>query len=128
MPQTLLLLALVPLIGCTEANRPQPSGGSSAQLPAAGAPETITTKLGIQMLSIPAGRFLMGDVIKKRAFAKALVPAHLDAEMTAQIGFLRDHGVPLSHVDSHGHVHKFGQLVAALERVLPAFGIRRVRR
>jgi predicted glycoside hydrolase/deacetylase ChbG (UPF0249 family) len=45
----------------------------------------------------------------------------------AQLSLLRDCGVDLSHVDSHGHMHKFGPMRAALELVLPKFGIRRVR-
>ena len=48
-------------------------------------------------------------------------------EMRAQIKFLTDSGVRLSHVDSHGHLHKFKPFVAALRRVLPEFGITRVR-
>jgi formylglycine-generating enzyme required for sulfatase activity len=49
------------LLGCTEADRPQPSGGPAVPLKAAEAPETITTELGIQMISIPPGRFVLGD-------------------------------------------------------------------
>lgn len=86
------------------------------------APERVPT------LTDGRGRFLLGDVIKKKAFARALAVPEIEAEMTAQLGLLRDHGVTLSHVDSHGHVHKFGQFVEALRRVLPAFGITRVRR
>ena len=36
-------------------------------------------------------------------------------------------GVPVSHVDSHRHLHKFAPVRAALASVLPRLGIRRVR-
>jgi predicted glycoside hydrolase/deacetylase ChbG (UPF0249 family) len=51
----------------------------------------------------------------------------IEREMTAQLAFLRDCQVPISHVDSHGHLHKFGPFVKVLEKVLPKFGIQRVR-
>lgn len=112
--------------------RAHPEFSFGAHLTIGGSPEggerPLLDPARVPSLVDADGRFLMGDVIKKRAFSKSLADADLDAEMTAQLGFLRDHGVPISHVDSHGHVHKFGQFVAALERVLPAFGVRRVRR
>jgi predicted glycoside hydrolase/deacetylase ChbG (UPF0249 family) len=48
-------------------------------------------------------------------------------EMTAQISAVRDEGVEISHVDSHRHVHKLPSFREALARVLPGFGIERVR-
>ena len=38
-----------------------------------------------------------------------------------------DAGVPVSHVDSHRHLHKYGPFAGALRRVLPGLGIERVR-
>lgn len=53
--------------------------------------------------------------------------AHIERETIAQITFALDHGVRISHVDSHGHMHKFGQFRRAIARVLPRFGITKVR-
>lgn len=48
-------------------------------------------------------------------------------ETEAQITRIRDLGVPVSHVDSHGHMHKYHPYREALKRVLPKFGITKVR-
>lgn len=48
-------------------------------------------------------------------------------EISAQIERLIDSGVPISHVDSHGHLHKFKPFVQALAETLPRYGLSRVR-
>lgn len=65
--------------------------------------------------------------VRARALLHRL-PAHeLERELAAQIDAVRSAGVPISHVDSHRHLHKLGAVRDALARVLPRFGIRRVR-
>lgn len=76
----------------------------------------------------PHGDFLPGRTVFIRAMMGRIPVDEIEREMTAQIAFLADHGVQLTHVDSHGHSHKLRPFVAALRRVLPRFGIRRVRR
>lgn len=61
------------------------------------------------------------------ALRGGLADADIEREMVAQITYALDHGVAISHVDSHGHMHKFGPFRRALRRVLPRFGITRVR-
>jgi len=73
------------------------------------------------------GMFLQSNRTRVLALTSRLSVAEIERETAAQIELLLDHGVRLSHVDSHGHLHKFGPFRAALERVLPKFGIRRVR-
>jgi len=73
------------------------------------------------------GRFLPSNKTRVLALMNRLSVAEIERETAAQIEVLVDHGVRLSHVDSHGHLHKFGPFRTALERVLPKFGIRRVR-
>lgn len=73
------------------------------------------------------GQFLPALTFRGGALRNRFPAAQLDAELEAQLGKLRDMGVPLSHVDSHGHVHKYKPLREALRRVLPRFGVRRVR-
>jgi len=74
------------------------------------------------------GQFMGTDRIVAAAFLRRLPLDQIRREAEAQLGFLRDHGVRLSHVDSHGHVHKFASFVDALRVVLPRFGVGRVRR
>ena len=73
------------------------------------------------------GRFLATRTIRLRALARRLPVEQIEREMTAQISAVRDHGVEISHVDSHRHVHKLPSFREALARVLPALGIERVR-
>lgn len=76
----------------------------------------------------PDGAFTPGGRLFYRAFFRRVPVAEIRREMEAQIAFLADHGVRISHVDSHGHMHKVGPFVDALRAVLPRFGIERVRR
>jgi predicted glycoside hydrolase/deacetylase ChbG (UPF0249 family) len=73
------------------------------------------------------GRFLATRTIRLRALARRLPVEQIEREMTAQIAAVRDEGIEISHVDSHRHVHKLPSFREALARVLPAFGIERVR-
>src|ERR1035437_1783677 len=49
------------------------------------------------------------------------------AEWCAQIERAREFGVPISHLDSHHHVHTRPSLLHVLNRVQKKFGIRKVR-
>jgi predicted glycoside hydrolase/deacetylase ChbG (UPF0249 family) len=73
------------------------------------------------------GRFLQSNLTRVKALRGRIDPAQIERELTAQLGFMRDTGLPISHVDSHGHLHKFKPFRDALKRVLPKFGIKRVR-
>lgn len=75
----------------------------------------------------PNGLFRGSNTVRLLGLLRRLPVAQIEREMTAQLAFLRDHGIPISHVDSHGHTHKFAPFREALGRVLPRFGIRRVR-
>ncbi len=78
-------------------------------------------------LTRPDGTLLPTRTMRLRALARRLPQDQLEREVSAQIAVVRDAGVPVSHVDSHRHLHKLGSVRAALLRVLPSFGIRRVR-
>ena len=73
------------------------------------------------------GRFLPTGEARRRALLRRIPAAQIAREAEAQLAFLRDSGVPISHVDSHRHMHKLGPFREALSRVLPRFGVRRVR-
>jgi predicted glycoside hydrolase/deacetylase ChbG (UPF0249 family) len=51
----------------------------------------------------------------------------LEREIEAQLEWASSHGVVVSHVDSHQHLHKYKPFREALARVLPRFGLTRVR-
>jgi predicted glycoside hydrolase/deacetylase ChbG (UPF0249 family) len=81
----------------------------------------------IPALVRPDGRFRDSQELRLTALRGQLPVEQVEREMTLQLEFLLDQGVPLSHVDSHGHLHKFKPFVEAMRRVLPRFAIRRVR-
>lgn len=61
------------------------------------------------------------------AITGRLAVADIEAEIRAQLSRMADSGARIDYVDSHGHMHKFKPFRTALKRVLPAFGIGRVR-
>lgn len=73
------------------------------------------------------GRFLSANTLRLAVLLGRVSTADIASETTAQLSFLRDCGIVISHVDSHCHLHKFGVFREALRQVLPKFGIRRVR-
>lgn len=78
-------------------------------------------------LTDATGRF-RGPVHQRlRALAGALDPEELRIELTTQLSLLADHGLTPTHLDSHGHFHKFPRVIAALRPVLTRFGISKVR-
>ena len=82
--------------------------------------------------SIPAllnggGSLLAPQRLRWLALRNKLPADQLEKEISAQISFIRDQGISVSHVDSHGEMHKFRPFVNALVNVLPRFGIKRVR-
>ena len=73
------------------------------------------------------GSFRAARETRIRALLRRLPQEQIEREVVAQVSTLRDAGVPVSHVDSHRHLHKFAVFRRALEAVLPELGIRRVR-
>ncbi len=73
------------------------------------------------------GRFRESNEMRRAAILGRLPVEQIVRETRAQLSLVRDFGVKISHVDSHGHLHKFKPFRLALEEVLPYFGIRRVR-
>ena len=73
------------------------------------------------------GTLLSTREVRVKALAGRLVPQQLEREIEAQVRAVLDAGVPVSHVDSHRHLHKFAPVRRAFVSVLPRLGIRRVR-
>jgi predicted glycoside hydrolase/deacetylase ChbG (UPF0249 family) len=85
----------------------------------------LTTSRDLQPLLLSDGTFNPRGVYEHRGNAR-VVAAVVD-ELTAQVRKIRELGVPISHLDSHHHVHTLPWLFTALKRVQRATGIRRVR-
>jgi predicted glycoside hydrolase/deacetylase ChbG (UPF0249 family) len=81
----------------------------------------------IPALATPTGRFHRTRDQRLRALFRRLPVDQIEQELAAQLEAMREHGVEITHVDSHRHMHKLPSFARALERVLPRFGIHRVR-
>jgi predicted glycoside hydrolase/deacetylase ChbG (UPF0249 family) len=73
------------------------------------------------------GRFLPSHQLRLKALSGSIPVDQICSEISAQIEHLLDSGIPVSHVDSHGHLHKFKPFVLALAATLPKYGLCRVR-
>jgi len=73
------------------------------------------------------GSLLESNELRMRAIRGHLSVDEIALETEAQLALVRDLGLSISHVDSHGHFHKFKSFREAFKRVLPRFGIHRVR-
>lgn len=81
----------------------------------------------IPALVTSQGVFKPSNEVRRDALAGRIPVEQIAIETEAQLGRMRDSGIAISHVDSHGHLHKFAPFREALARVLPRFGVRRVR-
>jgi predicted glycoside hydrolase/deacetylase ChbG (UPF0249 family) len=62
-----------------------------------------------------------------RALARRLDPADVEQELRAQIAFVRDAGVEISHLDSHKHLHQLPGVAAVVAHLAVEFDLERVR-
>ncbi len=62
-----------------------------------------------------------------RLFSGRIRTAEIEAEAAAQIAFLQQRGVRLTHVDTHMHTHVFSAVLRPLLRAACAAGIRGIR-
>ena len=74
-----------------------------------------------------SGRLLATTPVRLRALLRRLPAEQIEREIAAQISAVQGRGVEVTHVDSHRHLHKLAPFRNALRRVLPRFGIERVR-
>jgi len=73
------------------------------------------------------GQFAVARIVRLRALLGILPEDQIELEMRAQLSLVADQGITISYVDSHKHLHKLAPFRATLTRVLPDFGVQRVR-
>lgn len=74
---------------------------------------------GVSSLTDPEGRFLRGPALAERAR-----PEELEREVRAQVAAFQATGLPLSHIDSHHHLHmEAAMLRPILQRVAAELGV-----
>ncbi|MGA2571816.1 MAG: ChbG/HpnK family deacetylase [Terracidiphilus sp.] len=62
-----------------------------------------------------------------RLFTRRIRPVEIEAEITAQIAFLQDQGLHLTHIDTHKHLHIFPTVLRSVLRAARTCGISAVR-
>jgi chitin disaccharide deacetylase len=107
--------------------RPDYSFGVHLTLTGNGSERPLTPAASVARLVDSSGRLLPARDVRLRALLGRLSLDEIEREIAAQIAFVAEHGVSVSHVDSHRHLHKLGPFREALRSVLPQFGIERVR-
>jgi predicted glycoside hydrolase/deacetylase ChbG (UPF0249 family) len=81
----------------------------------------------IPALASPEGRFRRTRDLRFRGLLRRLPVDQIERELVCQLDAVRGRGVEITHVDSHRHMHKLPSFAEAPQRVLPRYGIRRVR-
>lgn len=81
----------------------------------------------IPALAHEDGSFRASDELRLLALLGTLPIGQIRIEIAAQIERIIDSGIAISHVDSHGHLHKFKPFVQALKETLPKYGLLGVR-
>jgi predicted glycoside hydrolase/deacetylase ChbG (UPF0249 family) len=73
------------------------------------------------------GYLASSTTVRLRAVAGLIRASDVESEAVAQLSLIADHGVALSHVDTHHHLHNYEPFRSVLQRVLPRFGMMRLR-
>lgn len=74
------------------------------------------------------GLFLLAEKIRRRAMLLSIPSNQIIEETMRQIHMALDAGISVSHVDSHGHIHKFPAFQWALHKIRNQIPDGRVRR
>jgi hypothetical protein len=107
--------------------RPDVSFGVHVNLVGDGVERPVSPPEAVPALVDEEGRLLPTRLVRMRALSGRLPVDQLEREITAQIEQVRGAGVPITHVDSHRHVHKLPTIREGLRRALDRLDIRRVR-
>jgi predicted glycoside hydrolase/deacetylase ChbG (UPF0249 family) len=72
--------------------------------------------------------FFDSNIVRKKALTGKIRKNDIITESIHQINILKSSGVPVSHLDSHGHLHKFPAFLFALNEICRQSEIYKVRR
>jgi predicted glycoside hydrolase/deacetylase ChbG (UPF0249 family) len=105
-----------------------PSLGIGVHLAAVGEDPPLLPSGEVRSLVDPAGR-LPADWKRFliRAVTGRIRPAELERELAAQIERVLELGVPVTHLDTHQHLHLWPSVREAVIRLARRFGIRAIR-
>ncbi|MDR2085664.1 MAG: ChbG/HpnK family deacetylase [Dysgonamonadaceae bacterium] len=82
----------------------------------------------ISSLTDNDGLFLPSNVVRKKALMGKIHKKDIVIESLGQINVLKEAGISVSHLDSHGHLHKFPVFLFAMKEICIQSGIHKIRR
>ncbi|MDR0940068.1 MAG: ChbG/HpnK family deacetylase [Mediterranea sp.] len=88
----------------------------------------LTPAYQIRTLVDDYAQFLPSREVRKKALTLRIRSGEIVSETMNQINRLRNSGVEISHLDSHGHLHKFPAFLLAMREVVKRTGIYKIRR
>ena len=71
--------------------------------------------------------FEKSNIQRIKALTFRINPEDIAKELHAQLSYLYDKGLNVTHVDSHGHLHKFPVIFKSMLPILKKFNIQRIR-
>ena len=87
----------------------------------------ILDKKLIPSLVNKEGFFNSGKVFRNNLFTGKINFDEIKIEAMAQISYLKDYGINISHIDSHGHLHKYPQISSKLSEIKNKLGVKKMR-
>lgn len=81
----------------------------------------------ISTLTNNDGSFHSTNRLRRLALMKSVDPFHIELETIAQINLLRESGIKISHIDSHGHIHKLPIFSRTLSKIKSKIQIEKMR-
>lgn len=88
----------------------------------------VCSREEIPSLTDGNGLFLESNAVRKKALCLGISREEIVRESLAQIKRVQAGGVRVSHLDSHGHLHKFPSILLALKDITASSGVKKVRR
>jgi chitin disaccharide deacetylase len=82
----------------------------------------VLSPRNIPALVTHEGRFRQANRLRVMALSNQIPIEQIEAEAVAQISLLMEQGVPVSHVDSHFHLHKFPPSSKRFAALCPSSG------
>ncbi len=73
------------------------------------------------------GFFNTGKVFRNNLFTGKINLGEIKKEALAQVSYLKDFGINISHFDSHGHLHKYPQISNKLSEIRNEVDIKKMR-
>ena len=87
----------------------------------------ILNKEKIPSLTTDEGYFQNSQILRKKLLIGKINLNEIALETIAQVNFIKESGLNISHLDSHGHIHKIPSVTKTIASLKSVIGIKRMR-